>query len=281
MRQLGLMFAFAFILFTGKIAAQEQKRVVDSCSEIQLMKICTQAQKEAVKNPEIQMLLTSRESIRSGELRFVINQEMKGKSAIETKEYKMSFCKTGKIVLFHINDIQYNLLNVTDFMQYVYDGKTWYIINHKKKTCEIDTNYCKISCIFPLMYPIVLHNEMLCFYVRDIWMSFLFSSNLKIEEMQKRENTTFVRIETSRLSPERRNDNKVLFTEEYEWDVNKSILLRYNEAVKDDAGYSRETVVKTETLLIDASLNDEKYVNADLYNGLNYAKSYKIKYSNR
>jgi len=255
-----LIIAIAFVVFTGNIAAQEQERVVD--------------------NSEIQMFLELSENIQSGEISFVVNEVQKGKSTVKTKEYKAIFFKTGEInysyypyLIFH-----YNLLDVTDSIQYIYNGKIWYIIDHKKKICDIDTNYCKIACEYPFIYPIVLVNELLCFYIRDdLRGSFLRATT--IEEVQKTDNTTFVKIETSRLSPnDGRKNKEVLFTEAYEWNISKSILLRYSKAVKDDKGYSPKTVIKTETLLTDASLNDEKYADAALYNGLNYAESYKIKH---
>jgi len=257
MKTIYLIFGLLVVSF-GKIVAQEQERVVD--------------------NPEIQKLLALSETIQSGKISFVVNEKRKGKkgkSVTDLKEYKVTFFKTGKMINFYYVDFQYNLLNVTDSMQYVYNGKTWYIIDHKKKICEIDTIYCKVTCLYPFIYPIVLLNEMLSFYIRNDWI--LFPRNEFIEEMRKTGDTTFVKLETSCLSPDGKKGKKVLFTKEYEWNINKSTLLRYCKAVKDDSGYSPKTVIKTETLLTDASLNNEKYADAELYNGLNYAKSYKIK----
>lgn len=255
MKRTYLIVALVFIISTEKTVAQERKRVVD--------------------NSEIQNLLALSKTVQSGEISFVVNQKRKGKQAVEKEEYKVIFSKTGKINQYFEVEYNYNLLSVTDSMQYIYDGKTWYVINHKKKICDIDTNYCKVTCNYPYIYPIVLLNKLLTFYSREL-LGGIFLHAVTIEEVQKRENITFLKLETS-YQPKK--GKKELFTEEYEWDASKSTLFRYAETLKDESGYPQRKVVKTETLLTDASLNEEKYSDAELYNGLNYAKSYKITYS--
>jgi hypothetical protein len=255
MKRIYLILVFGLVFSAEKTIAQEQKRVVD--------------------NPEVQSLLALSETIQSGEIIVQVNKQRKGKSAVETEKYKMTFYKTGKSIDVPMADFHYNLLNLTDSIQYIYNGNVWYIIDHKKKICEIDTIWRKVSLV-PLAYPILFLGEMSSFYANQFLEGTFLWATI-IENIRKTENTTFLKVETNRISPDRKNDNKVLFSEEFEWDANK--LLRHSVSVKDDAGYSRKTVVKTETLLTNASLNDKKHANVELYNGLNYAKLYKIKYS--
>ena len=257
------MLVLGFIIFTEKIIAQEQERVVDDM--------------------EIQSLLALSESIQSGEIGLIVNQQRKGKSAIETEEYKIIFSKIDKDNKYFEVNFNYNILSLKDSMQYIYNGEMRYIIDHKKKICNIDTVWHNLDCSYSYIFPpVVLANEMFCFYARKNLLEGTFLCAVTITEIQKTENTTFVKIETNRISPDHRinkKGKKVLWTEEYEWNTNKLALLRHSETVKDDTDYSRKTIVKTETLLTDASLNDEKYADSELYNGLNYAKSYKIVYS--
>jgi len=291
MKRIFLIIALVFVLSTGKIVAQEQERVIDSS--------------------EIEMFLALSKTIRSGEITFVVNDERKDKSVARSNEYKITFFKTGELIDIDKVVFRYNLLDVADSMQYIYDGEIFYVINHKKKTYSIDIMLYDYSAgkdytidperktcgsigykryIFPFIYPPELVNELFWFYIREDWRGAFYRIE-NIKEMQKRGSSTVVTMETSRVSPDWypnwgddflpdwENANYVLFTEEYEWDISKSLLLRYSSTVKDDSGYSQKTIVKTETLLIDASLNNEKHLDTALYNGLNHAKSYKIKCS--
>ena len=250
-----IIVALVFILFVDKTIAQKQEIVF--------------------YDPEIQKLLGLSESVQSGEISFVVNEEKKGELAVETNEYQVRFFKTGIFLrLMLIYDIHYNLLNIKDSMQYVYNGKAWYIIDHKNKICTIDTNYYYTNASqTPLALArlqCILDNNLFNFYRGGDLMGPLLSA-VTIEEMQKNGNMTFLKIET-------KDYKEVLFTEEYEWDTSKSLLLRHSKTVKDDNACSEKDIVKTETRLINASINDEKYRDADLYNGLNFAKSYKIEY---
>ena len=250
-----IIAALAFILFMNQVIAQKQEKVF--------------------YNSEIQKLLELSENVQSGEISFVVNEERKGELPIETNEYQMSFFKTGKFLrLMLIYDIRYNLLNITDSMQYVYNGKAWYVIDHKNKTCTIDTSYYSTSASqVPLALTqlrCIVNNELFNFYNGGHFMGSLLSA-AAIEEIQKNGDITFLKIET-------KDYKEVLFTEEYEWDTSKSLLLRHSKTVKDDNACSEKNIVKTETRLINASLNDEKHKDAALYNGLHFAKSYKIEY---
>ena len=256
------MLLFGFVFFTGKILAQEQERVID--------------------NIEVQSLLALSESIQSGEIGLLINYHRKGKPAIETKEYNVFFSKTGKFNKLYQVEFNYNILDIKDSMQYVFNGQTWYIINHKKRTCLIDTATSKEDGILPpyvYFKPLtVLFNGMFSFYAKD-FLGNGFYNAVAITDIQKIENLRLLKIEVNSIAPGSSKINeKVLWIKEFEWDINKSLLFRYCKAVKDDSGYSKKTVVKTETLLTNASLNDEKFTDSSLYNGLNFATSYKIKY---
>ena len=237
MKRIYLLLIFGFIFSTGKIIAQEQEKAVD--------------------NPSVQSFLALSETIQSGEIHFVVNEQWKGKSTLKTEEYKIIFNKTGAINKYHEVEFNYNILSVKDSIQYVYNGMTWCIIDHKKKT-----------------------NEMFSFYARQN----LRGSFLNVEaitNIQRTDNSIFLETESNYyFSFNSKKDKKVLYayTKEYEWDADKSILFRYNRTLKDGITYPRRTVLKQETLLTDAFLNEGKYTDSQLYNGLNYAQSYKVKY---
>ncbi len=231
-------------------------------------------------NTDVQSLLAMSKTIQSGEIHIAVNEQWKGKSTMETEEYKITFYKTGKINKYHEVEFYYNILNVTDSMRYVFNGETWYIINHKKKTYEIDTNWCEISCSFPLIFPIVLTDNMLSFYVRQNLRG-AFLNAAEILDIQKTDTSVFLKTKTFHYFPiNARKSQKLLYvyTDEYEWNVNTSLLFRYGRILQDDKSYPRRTIIKHETILLDASLNDEKYTNAQLYNGLDYIQSYKSKH---
>lgn len=265
MKRIHLALIFGFIFFTGKILAQEQEKAID--------------------NPSVQSLFSLSESIQSGEIGLLINiyYHRKGKSAIETKEYKVIFSKTGEIRKPILMEFNYNILNMKDSIQYVFNGKTWYIINHKKKICTIDTtaynreDYC-LYCFFPPYVYFnpsdVLCNKMFSFYASNNLRG-LFTKAVVLADTQKTENIRFLKIEKTYG---RKTNKPVSWIIEFEWDINKSTLFRCNETVKDDVEYSKKTIVKRETFLTAASLNDEKHLDTELYNGLNYAKSYKVRY---
>ena len=265
MKQISLILALVLIFSTGKIIAQEQERTID--------------------NPEVQSLLALSDSIQSGEIGLLINRYRKDKSIAEIKEYKVIFYKTGKFNPFEVK-FNYNILNVRDSMQYIFDGQTYYIIDHKNKICHIDTVACvdtatgiKSTCPYFLYPTRVFFNKMFCFYAQEKLRGLFIGA--AIIDMQKIENTRFLKIERNSIAPGGSKKNKkTLWVHELEWDINKSTLFRYCEYVKDDTKYSKKTIVKRETFLTEASLNDEKYADAALYNGLNYAKSYKVIYYN-
>ncbi len=178
-----------------------------------------------------------------------------------------------------IDEIHYNLLNTTDSMQYIYNGEAWYTIDHKNKTCIIDTSYYYTTSS-PAPLPLanlwcILQDDLFSFYSGGHLLISLARATVS-KEIQRNGSITLVEMETS----DSLNDKEVLFTEEYEWDTSKSLLLRHSKTVKDDSACSEKDIVKTETRLINVSLNDEKYRDSALYNGLNFAKSYKIEYHN-
>jgi len=265
MKRIYLALTFGFIFSIGKILAQE--RVVD--------------------NSEVQSLLMLSQSIQSGEISLLINSHRKGKSEIETKEYKVIFSKTGKIGKHSQIEFNYNILSIKDSMQYIYNGQTWCIINHKKKICTMDTAVYKKRCVCLPVPPYdftspdfdVLCNEMFRFYASGNLRSLFLEKAIVIVDTQKTENTKFLKAERNYFVHNGRKANKpISWISEFEWDINKSTLLRCSKIVTDYAKYSKKTIEKREAFLTSASLNQEKYADVELYNGLNYAKSYKVRY---
>lgn len=221
---------------------------------------------------------------------------MKGNPSISTKEYQVLFYRTGEIIniwkseekaqehkeillksdsnLEHLANSHYNILNITDSMQYVYNGETWCIIDHKNKKCEIDTAWCKVACSLPFLYPdLFIYSEMFTFYIQG-WLKFVFDRG--IENIEKRGDTTFLERESN--WPIKGRNKYALYAEVYVWNVEKSVFLLHKKVLKDEKDASRKTIIMEEMKLLDAYLNDEKYANPELYDGLNYAKSYKITY---
>lgn len=251
-----------FILFCQQTTAQEREKLSN--------------------HPEIQSLIALSKTIESGEIHLQVNKYKKGKADIETKEYKMTFYKTENLKdMPLIANTYYNLLNVTDSIQYVYNGEMLCEINHKKKSCNVDTSSKIMTDPVSLFYPSLFIGEMASFYVNQ----FLnFSWATSVEDVQKTGDVTLVKLETY-CNPKKSKDpcpekwEREICTEEYEWNTSESTLLRYSKTAKDDENYSSKTAVKTETVLTTASLNKEEYADALLYNGLNYAKSYRISYA--
>lgn len=256
-----MIIVLMFIIFANKIGAQPQTRTLN--------------------NPEIQILFDINKSIQSGEVSVVVEKERKGELAIETKEYQISFFKTGNFLrLMSIDEIFYNLLNTTDSMQYVYNGKAWYVIDHKNKTCIIDTN-SSCTSTSPAPLPLaqlwcILDNDLFHFYGGGHSLISLARATA-IEDVHKNGNITLVKMEIS----DSKKGKEVLFAEEYEWDTSKSLLLRHSKTVKNNSACLEKDIVKTETRLINASLNDKKYMDTALYDGFNFAKLYKIEYRDK
>jgi len=193
MKQIYLILALVLIFSTGKIIAQEQEMSLD--------------------NSEVQSLLALSENIQSGEIGLSINNHRKGKFGVETKEYKVIFYKTGKFNRFDVK-FNYNIFDVTDSMQYIFYEQTYYIIDHKKKICHVDTVACidtatvrKMPCL-PFIFPPyrVLFNEMFCFYAKENLRGLFV--NAAIIDMQKTENTRFLKIEKNRIAPGGSKKNK-------------------------------------------------------------------------
>ena len=259
MKQIYLIVALVIIFSTEKIVAQEQG-VIDFA--------------------EVETFLTLSHFIRSGEIHFVVNVESKGYSAVKTKEYKITFFKTGELLDLDMTVYYYNLLDITNSLQYVYNGKIWYKIDHKKETYSIDTVDYKID-ITPYIHPNGLMDELFWFYTRENWPGYFHYYDKQIKKMQKTRNRTVVTMEKTRFSPNCNieKENEVQYIMEWEWDISKSLLYRFSRVLKDDKGYSKGTITKIEMFLINASLNDEKYKDSALYDGSNYVKSYSIENS--
>lgn len=275
-----LLFGSAFFLFSQKAIAQEKEKIS--------------------KHPEVQSLIALGNTIQSGEVHLIANEQIKGSPSISTKNYQVLFYRTGEIIniwkseeksqehknfilemdsnLNSLANSHYNILNLTDSMQYVYNGKIWWIIDHKNKTCQVDTSWCKVACSFPFLYPQFLaFSEMFPFYIQG-WLKLSFEE-ARIENIEKKGDTTILKIVREGVSPKGVKSKSVLYAEQYVWDKEKSVLLHHIKVLKDEKGIAKNTLIVEEMKLLDANLNDEKYANPELYNGLNYAKSYKTTYT--
>ena len=280
LKQICLILFFVSTIFSQKAIAQEKEKIYE--------------------HPEVQSLIALGRAIQSGKVHLIVNEQIKGNPSITTKEYQVLFYRTGEIIniwkseekaeerknfilkmdsnLNSLANSHYNILNLTDSMQYVYNGKIWCIIDHKNKTCEIDTAWCKVACSYPFLYPYFLaSSEMFPFYIQG-WLKLSFEKG-SIENIEKKGDTTILKIERDGISPKRGRNNRVLYAEQYVWNVEKSVLLLHKKVLKDEKDGSKKTVIMEEIKLLDAYLNDAKYANPELYDGLNYAKSYKITYT--
>ena len=274
-----LLFAI-FILFCQQTIAQEKEKLSN--------------------HPENESLINLGNNMQSGKIHLTINEQAKGKSTLKTQEYQVCFYRTGEIIniwkseekaqkhkkillkkdgnLSSLANSHYNILNVTDSMQYVYNGKTWYVIDHKNKTCEIDTVWCEVACSYPFLHPdFMIFSSMIPFYIQG-WLKLSIEEG-SIENIEKKGDTTILKIEREGISSKRGRNNRALYAEKYVWNEEKSVLLLHEKVLKNKKDGSERILIMEEMKLLDAYLNDEKYANPELYNGLNYAKSYRISYA--
>ena len=206
------------------------------------------------------------EKIQNGEFLFRV-KELHKKNAPE-KEYLVYFQKiepigkTPKV----IPEFQYNILSLQDSMRYVFNHKHWYVINHKKGTYEeeSDSSWCEIGCSFPYLWPDVLLNQMLCWYVRN------YSLCTHNEEKALKEGD-FVSLHVNVSSGP---TNKLIrFRQRYTWNLKTYLLISCRQySFKTDKHGKERMVTGTENTLVKATLNQHEYENSMLYDGANFIR---------
>lgn len=207
-------------------------------------------------------------AVTSGMIRFKEKNQLD--SGTPEKEFVVFFHKTGSNE-FHEIEFQYNILSLCDSMQYIYNHRTWFVINHKRKTYELesDSSWCRISCLFPYLWPEVMSNLMIGYYVRS---NSFFSSEKNIGIEGDRLVVTDRDCQTETLGGKVKANT--CFDRYYEWNKNTYLLGKCKQRIWE---VKRRGAIKVlsdhESILLDANLNQKEYADSHLYDGANYVSS--------
>ena len=207
------------------------------------------------------------EKIQNGEILFRIKEQHK-KNATE-KEYLVFFQKiepTGKTPKV-IPEFQYNILSLQDSMRYVFNQKHWYVIDHKKGTYEEenDSSWCKIACSFPYLWPDVLLNQMLRWYVRS------YGPDCTSDEAKTLKEGDFVSLHVNTTSDSK---NKLIrYRQKYTWNRKTNLLISCRQqSFRTDKHGKEQMVADIENTLVTATLNRQEFEDSLLYDGANFIR---------
>lgn len=149
-------------------------------------------------------------------------------------------------------------------MRYVFNQKHWYVINHKKGTYEVesDSSWCEIACSFPYLWPDILLNQMMCWYVRN------YSPCTHDDEKALKEGD-FVSLYVNTSSEPA---NKLIrYRQKYTWNWKTYLLTSCGQqCFKTDKHGKEKMITDTENSLVKATLNRQEYGNSKLYDGANF-----------
>ena len=205
------------------------------------------------------------EKIQNGEILFRV-KELHKKNAPE-KEYLVYFQKvesTGETPKV-IPEFQYNILSIHDSMRYVFNQKHWYVINHKKGTYEEenDSSWCKIACSFPYLWPDVLLNGMLGWYVRN------YSPDYTSDEEKTLKDGDFVSLYANTSSDSK--NKLVRYRQKYTWNWKTNLLVTCRQqSFRTDKHGKEKMITDTENTLVKATLNRQDYGTSQLYDGASF-----------
>lgn len=240
------------------------KRVFFICCNLFIVSVLF-AQNTKTENIEInniEYFTSLNKNIQCGKIHIQVN-DLNNKKSL-SNEYQIFFCKKNADK-FGQREFLYNILSLKDSMQYVYNQNTWYVVNHRKKTYELETDssWCKISCLFPYLWPEILIDLMNSYYLQE-------KTDINEQELVSIEenDTSFsLKQEISNYS-----ENHIYMTTKiYVWDKNTLLLSKSKRQIskfKDKGKY--QVISNKETSLIGASLNKDEYLDSRLYDGKNY-----------
>ena len=204
-------------------------------------------------------------NILSGEIHIKVNDMMRKN---HSAQYQILFCKVTSIK--HLEPIvQYNILSIKDSIQYIFNQHTWFVINHKKKTYSVENkeSWCKISCLFPYLWPEILLDNMSSYYLQEK----LFVT--KHEILSADETPAVFSLIRQICFPAHQNITRI--TQTYIWDKETSLLSKSRMQIME---YKRKDISKVisdkETTLLKASFNKEEYSNFNLYDGAHYIQTW-------
>ncbi len=222
----------------------------------------TALQKERTNN--FDHYITLNQAVHSGIMKIQVIDSTK--TNVTKQDYQIIFSK-AKTDRPYESEFQYNILSLTDSVQYIYNHRTWYVINHKKKTytVENESSWSKSSCIIPYFWPDILLNLMCSYYLHQ---QNPLTDNQEILLAQK-EGTAFT-LKTRSGYPIKKNT--VFFTKTYVWNTTgNGLLSKCRQQIMESGKNGKTKVVSNyESHLTDVSFNTGQYSDTSWFEGNRY-----------
>lgn len=246
--------------------------------------------------------ILQKENVKNGKITFDDFRRYKGSDDFKKREYLLFFSKEPvKKGDYRRNNFKYNILSLTDSMQYIFIPNCMATIDHKKKTITLDTG--------ERVYPYVNLTDLMAYYleniVSDMYEPSIGKKNDFEEKIVVTDSAIFQYVEHRRTIydlPDSYKDSvnailengKLTKTEKNFWKESLT-LARYNRiyefspedtslislhiSLKNKAQAGNRTAVERKSLSRHAEFNHPDYDAAELYDYTNYAQGYEVELS--
>ena len=241
------------------------------------------------------------ESFQNGKIEFDYSYRRKDSTDFITKSYTLFYSKEISYKKKWRNvQKKFNAFDMKDSIQYIYNSDILVTINHKKKTCEIDSSgFAKYYAHFlPRMGNYYLENHTTFFvdsrmntnnalYKGDN--SIIFSYNARPffgGGMVSKEYRDSIRkiLDTEKLPKKKRSELlsktwRVDYNFYYEFPLHDTVLTFLVEKVEDERSINENTSAEQKSVLTAYNFNNPAYDSNDLYDYRNYSQGYTVTYA--
>lgn len=213
------------------------------------------------------------DSIKTGKIDFCLENQRKKSKTIDKYMFTLIFSKDE-------NGINFNFIDSLKQIQYVCNGDTLYIIDHKKSKYGNTKAYNKpMRSFFALTMNTPLNNAFLDYYLGSSMRKHLPKP---IENKQVSVNNDTINL-TGKMKirwnhVKNTKDSLAAITDvnvEIIFESETMILKSYRKILTDKKSFKKGTILQSEYRLLSAKMNDEKFSQPQYYEVLYYARGYK------
>ena len=213
------------------------------------------------------------DSIKTGKIDFSLENQRKKSKKIDKYMFTLIFSKDE-------NGMNFNFIDSLKQRQYVCNGDTVYIIDHKKSKYGNTNAYNKPTRKFyAITMNHTLNNAFLDYYLGSSMQKHLPK---QIENKQVSTNNDTINL-TGKMTIrwnhiKKAKDSLAAITDanvEIIFEPETMILKSYRKILTDKKSFKKGTILQCEYTLLSVRINDEKYALSQYYEGLYYARGYK------
>jgi len=231
------------------------------------------AQNNSDTNKSINSVLMPNDSIKTGKITFSLENHRKGAKTADKYVFTLLFTQDD-------NRIKFNITDSSNLKQYIYNGYTLYTIDHKKKKYGVEIASQKQKRRINTSSIIILKNLFVDYYItndvrkhlpKQITYKQLSTNNDTIELSGMMKVSGFhVKNTKDSLALTTEADVKIVFEPE------NGILQSYQKDLRDKKTLKKGTILMSEYTLLSFTINETRYTLPQYYEGLFYAKGYKL-----